>query len=319
MFRRKKGEGPSEPAEAAPAGTPTEGEPPPPQPTRGAPPVPADLLAELDAARDRANRDDDDASRAHLYELMLRLPAWTFITDADSARRAVETGGAPRFLVLRNERARFVPVFSTTERAHAAARSWGADSKDDGTVSLLTFDVRASVGFVCSVEASVEYAMLDLVPDEIDGYGVSIDALPSQYERHVGTPPAACLNRMADLANRHGHPGAYISAYRVIAAHEAVFLTRTKAGAPALMPHEDKLVCPMFTDERHAAAFAETQPNLEMFACPPADLPRLGDQLAGVAGDKFIGMIANPTANAPLFVRLDWFGRALEGGRAASS
>jgi hypothetical protein len=275
-------------------------------------------VAELDAAREEANRVNDDPTRRRMFELVLGLPAWKLLTDPESATKAIASGGIPTLLTLRSEKARLVPIFSTSQRASAAAAKWGVVSRGEGATCLLTMDVRGAVGFVSSLDESVEYFMIDLVPDELDGFGLSIDALPSQYDHHVGTPPIACLDRMARLANRLGQPPYYLSAYRVIATLGAVYLPRMKSGAPALMPHEDKLICPMFTDERGAASFAESQPDLEMFACPPADLPTLGEQLAGVAGDKFIGMIANPTGD-PLFVRLDWFAQALGGDAGGAS
>lgn len=268
-------------------------------------------IAELDAAREAVVAASDRDTEMRFWKAVFALPTWHFVAAGAAAAETMKSGGIPPVATLREGEARIVPFFSTPDRASLAGHQWTAED-GDGTHAVLSMPTKQALEFICTFDPDVVNAIFDHVPSESDGYGTQIDALPGMYEHFIATPPPACLGRMSKIAQQTQHPLAYQAAYRVIAAHEAVWFLQSEAdGMPGLMQGENGLVLPSFSNERIATAVAEKAAGVRAIRATPAELFQIDQMIADRMGEQYAGTIMN-MATDPLFIRRDWLAEALQ-------
>lgn len=271
-------------------------------------------LQALDALRESLQAESPRETTLTFWEGVLGLEAWHFIASADISPERVEAGQGPAILTLANGQTKFVPVYSTHERAEQAGAHWSKEAGKDGATAVVEIAMPRALAYACSAFPGVEGLMFDNVPGVHHGFGTTIDTLPGMYAHFHGTPPGACFGALARTAVRASAKQAYLDAYRVLAGLKVLFAIQAADGRLALAPANDKLLFPFFTQMHAAEQFASQQEGAKIVKFPPAELLNAHAKCTADLGDKFAGLIADPTSS-PIGIDIDLFREALVGAQ----
>jgi hypothetical protein len=269
-------------------------------------------LQALDALRESLQVEAARETTLTFWQSVLGLQAWHFIASADMSPESLEAGQGPAILTLANGPTKFVPVYSTHDRAEQAGAHWSKEAGKDGATAVVEIAMPRALGYVCGAFPGVEALMFDNVPGVHRGFGTTIDTLPGMYAHFHGVPPGACFGAMARTAVRASAKKAYFDAYRVLASLKVLFAIQTADGRLALAPAKDKLLFPFFTQLHAAEQFASQQEGAKIVKFPPAELLTAHAKCTADLGDKFAGLIADPTSS-PLGIDIELFREAIQG------
>ncbi|MFG0274483.1 MAG: hypothetical protein ACF8QF_05450 [Phycisphaerales bacterium] len=266
----------------------------------------------LDALRESLQGEAARETTLTFWEAVLGLDAWHFIASADMTPESMQEGQGPAILTLANGQTKFVPVYSTHERAEQAGAHWSKEAGKDGATAVVEIAMPRALAYVCSAFPGVEALMFDNVPGTHNGFGTTIDTLPGMYAHFHGVPPGACFGAMARTAVRANAKKAYLDAYRVLAGLKVLFAIQTADGRLALAPANDKLLFPFFTQMHAAEQFASQQEGAKVVKFPPAELLNAHAKCTADLGEKFAGLVADATTS-PLGIDIDLFREAMTG------
>lgn len=270
----------------------------------------------IDALREAIIAEKTRENELRFWEAVLKLPEWHFACDTAAASAAIEQGGMPPMLSLRDEDTRMLAVYTSADRAATAIRAFmppspnndSNDSTKGHPSTVLSIPVPQALAYVCDLAPQIPRVLIDQLPGSHQGFGTDSESLPGMFAHFVATPPLPCLPCMASVAAKTQHPGAYMDCYRVLAQAPHLFTLLSSDKKVAMGQHPEGLYLPLFTNPNDAQQLMDEGGAINQ--CPPSDLPKIHDLLASSAGDKFIGSILNPSSMA-LFIKPDWFKQAL--------
>jgi len=268
--------------------------------------TPEGVKAALEAVQASRSRETEMA----FWEQMMRLPQWHFAVDPGQAQDAMKAGGMPPILTYKHDGGeRSAAVFSSPE---IAGKALNTDDKS-AVVSIAT---HGALGFVCAMHETVSRIVIDYIPNQSDGFGTDLWALPGLFNHFNTLPPIAAIDALSKSIGLNRHPMEYTLAYRMIAASPQVFVAM-QGERPAVMPLGEELSLIGFTDQGRAARFAEQVEGVSIVEAKPDQFSQLITTVVGASEGKVTGAVVNPGPTG-IGVNGEMFAQAIAGGSAGA-